>query len=793
MANVSDKSILTAAGKALLAQLNAEEKALVIDKMIFANVPNRPEYPQPDDVVPTDNVVHQAAVEQRGRLSEDSVIYSTTLASNEGPFEFNWTGAYCSEYGVLVTIDHHSLTPKTVDEPGVSGNTLVRSVVLEYKDIAEITNITVDASTWQYNANPRMKKMDDDVAQANIDQNGKDWFIEDGFLVTPQASAFSIKAGAGYVSGNRVALEFDRSIQVPNKPSFIYIDAHREGTPTGEQVTLFNFVVSAEEKDDYIDYSTGKDVKHFVCKIAQVLGDGSVSDLRPEGDSAGKSWVKDNFRVKRGEKIYADEFIESSDAMTVEEQLFLQNCGCTVLWPDLNIGSPFTVDLADNTFWEAINHGKTTIYAIHNGYVFHTQNNTQPSGIAGIDLDGKLIAKSIAQFTNCTGKVSAINSKAKNIDPDGVDNYVGGWIFLNCPDVEYDGLSAENIKQNNPETHGQYQSLSLNNVTKVKGGSFYGENVDKLFHCAGYVGGVIDYLGYKNILDNVVYAMGKPNGLTIKTIFGDGCQEGIVYNTDGPDCQMTIETAVLRNMTSKVMTLRSGSGLKVGLLDAKGARTGISDAGFEGVNGVTIDTAILDTIYEERAVNLSKTSGEIKTLITKKVDATLYSEVVRLGGLADFNINSWKDSLGSAFTACRLQKFTTGKCRIGSVDTDKTPVVYQADKDFGGKAYIGMINGMNTDGAGQSPLTIIGGNIYISQNFHKVNTDGGVAVDDLHQINGAPIIGARLTLTTVNNQRDVIVKHGTGNIKLRDAADKRLNSIYDAISFIWRGDYWCEV
>ncbi|MGF1702967.1 phage tail protein [Photobacterium makurazakiensis] len=280
MANVTDKSILTAAGKALLAQLNAEEKALVIDKMIFANVPNRPEYPQPDDVVPSNDVVYEAAVEQRGRLSVDSVIYSTTLTSQEGPFEFNWTGAYCSEYGVLVTIDHHALTPKTADEPGVAGNTLVRSVVLEYKDIAEITNITVDASTWQYNATPRMKKMDDDVAQANIDQNGKDWFIEDGFLVTPQASAFNIKAGASYVSGNRVMLEFDRNVQVPNKPSFIYVDAHREGTPTGEQVTLFDFVVTAEEKDDYTDVNG---VKHFVCKIAQVFADGSVSDLRVKG------------------------------------------------------------------------------------------------------------------------------------------------------------------------------------------------------------------------------------------------------------------------------------------------------------------------------------------------------------------------------------------------------------------------------------------------------------------------------------------------------------------------------
>ncbi|HGS5146220.1 TPA: phage tail protein [Vibrio parahaemolyticus] len=299
MANTTDKSILTAAGKALLAQLNAEEKPLIIDKMMFANVPNRPEFPQPDDVVPTDDIVHQEQVEQRGRLSADSVIYSTTLTSDVGPFEFNWTGAYCSEYGVLVTIDHHALTPKTADEPGVAGNTLVRSVVLEYKDIAEITNITVDASSWQYNATDRMKKMDSDVAQSIIDQNGKDWFIEYGFLVTPSGSAYNIKAGAGYVSGNRVSMEFDRSVQVPNKPSFIYIDAHREGTPTGEQVTLFDFVITAEEKDDYIDSSTGKDISHFVCKIAEVLADGSVSDLRPEAQGADKAWVTKT-RAKSG-------------------------------------------------------------------------------------------------------------------------------------------------------------------------------------------------------------------------------------------------------------------------------------------------------------------------------------------------------------------------------------------------------------------------------------------------------------------------------------------------------------
>lgn len=293
MANNTDKSILTTAGKALLAQLNAEEKALVIDKMIFANVPNQQDYPQPDDVVPTNHVVHQEQVEQRGRLSPDSVIYTSTMTSEIGPFDFNWTGSYCSEYGVLVTIEHHALTPKVPEEPGVAGNTLVRSVVLEYKNIAEITNISIDASTWQYNASKRLEKMDNDVALSIVDQNGKDWFIDEGFLVTRSNSSYRIQAGTGYVSGNRVAMEFDRDVQVPNKPSFIYIDAHREGTPTGEQVTIFSFIVTSSELDDYVDNSTGKSIPHHVAKIARVMLDESVVDLRKDRSSAEKSWVVD--------------------------------------------------------------------------------------------------------------------------------------------------------------------------------------------------------------------------------------------------------------------------------------------------------------------------------------------------------------------------------------------------------------------------------------------------------------------------------------------------------------------
>ncbi|UXI00423.1 phage tail protein [Photobacterium sp. TY1-4] len=294
MANTTETKILTTAGRNFLAQVNAEESPFKVDKLIFANIPNRADFPQPEDGVPTEYVVFEKAVERRGRLGPNVVIYSTTLTSAEGPFEFNWTGAYNEEHDVLLAIDHHTLTPKNENRPGIAGNTLVRSMSLEYKDIAEITNITVDASTWQYDSTQRLAKMDNDAAQAIIDQNGKDWFIADGFLVTPQSGSFKIQAGAGYVSGNRVSMEYNSSIQVLEKPAYIYLDAWREGTPTGQWETKYNFVVSADELDDYQDTATTPATPHFVCKIAQVMGDGSVSDLRPEGESASRDWVVKN-------------------------------------------------------------------------------------------------------------------------------------------------------------------------------------------------------------------------------------------------------------------------------------------------------------------------------------------------------------------------------------------------------------------------------------------------------------------------------------------------------------------
>lgn len=82
-------------------------------------------------------------------------------------------------------------------------------------------------------------------------------------------------------------------------------------------------------------------------------------------------------------------------------------------------------------------------------------------------------------------------------------------------------------------------------------------------------------------------------------------------------------------------------------------------------------------------------------------------------------------------------------------------------------------------GAG-ADLTIASGVITVTHSLHRVDTEGAAATDDLVTINGAGI-RQRLILETVSSTRDVVVKHGTGNIFLNGAADFTLSHVRDKL------------
>ncbi|MEL4243339.1 phage tail protein [Shewanella xiamenensis] len=274
--------VITLAGERLFALKAQNNQQLDIDTFIFAYVPGQDSTAPIDrneDLPPVNQRVHQQIVQQYGMLNDNAVVYSSVLDSLTGPFQFNWVGLYSAVNQTLVAIQHIPTVVKTVTEPGASGNILNRNFVIEYSGIAELTGITVDPATWQYDFNARLNGMDELTRQLAADMNGKDWFIGDGFKVVPRSTlnTFKVTAGAGYVSGLRVELAADHILTLSSYQQFVYVDAWFDGTSESIWKGHVAFTVTNTEMDDYIDVN-GRN--HYVFKLARITAADVVEDLR---------------------------------------------------------------------------------------------------------------------------------------------------------------------------------------------------------------------------------------------------------------------------------------------------------------------------------------------------------------------------------------------------------------------------------------------------------------------------------------------------------------------------------
>ncbi|EOV8092617.1 hypothetical protein ACOKWN_002325 [Vibrio parahaemolyticus] len=521
----------------------------------------------------------------------------------------------------------------------------------------------------------------------------------------------------------------------------------------------------------------------------------SINDFEVAFESGFKSkLLQDDY------EIHADKYIKDYFNPTDSELDFLMSCGCTVLWRDAHgslarIFTTKTINLQGNTIWKAIKEWTVTFVANHSDYVFHTQNNMGFTGTIGISFDGNFLAESIVQYTNCN-RVIAKHGEAKNIQTENVENYRGAWIFLNVESLDYDDLDAKNIEQN-PQPgspHGQHHSYSFNNVKKLKGGVCKADNVDKLFHITGLCSGDAGMFIGTNLNDNGSYIMGTPQGVSASFIL-DGFQEALVYNPSSDEASFTVPYINAKNGTSRLLALRSGAGLRIGKFIGVNARNGISDKSYAGTKDVQIDDFHCENILEERGLDLENSDVTIGRFKGKNITSMQYGEVGRVGANAKFKCDKYETEGGTAATALRIQHLDLGRVLINTVETDcLNKVVYEADKDFGGKSFIGRINGFLIQGGAPSTLTVSNNAITISQSSHRIDPEevGDVVVGELHTIDGAPSIDTIVTLQTRNNTRDVIIKHGVGNIHLPNGQDIKLNSTNDTIQLKWNGKYWSK-
>ncbi len=145
-------SIVTAAGAALIASCLADEEILVIDKMIFADVPGlNPEIMPPSNTVlpPSGQIMLQSNIAQAGLIGSNTVVYSVNLGAAIGPFYINWIGLYSSAHSTLVAVCYVPRHYKFATDGFRTGNTLYKNFALQVNNVAELTGITINAATWQ--------------------------------------------------------------------------------------------------------------------------------------------------------------------------------------------------------------------------------------------------------------------------------------------------------------------------------------------------------------------------------------------------------------------------------------------------------------------------------------------------------------------------------------------------------------------------------------------------------------------------------------------------------------------
>ncbi|MDH0177445.1 phage tail protein [Aeromonas dhakensis] len=274
---------------------------VVLDEFVLANVPGL----DPDAAInpdsglpPAGQIVHRHAVDQRGRINNDAVAYTIVMDTTVGDFSFNAMYLINKATGVVGMIVHKGLETKlkTNEATGQTGNSLVKSMLMEYDRAVEATATHVDASTWQIDYAARLRGMDDDLRLQALQFFGPATFYGDGFKLLNESGVYKIQPGVAYVGGLRAELNEIKKVTPGAKPVGLWLDIYRAGSLLDAWVNHFTLSLSVPELTDYLD-SNGH--QHHVAKVAIVNADGSVTDVRRKrtieltGDVTGKGILED--------------------------------------------------------------------------------------------------------------------------------------------------------------------------------------------------------------------------------------------------------------------------------------------------------------------------------------------------------------------------------------------------------------------------------------------------------------------------------------------------------------------
>ena len=310
-------------------QCLVDETPIELDEFVLAYVPGLdPDTPiDPASGLPLpEQIVHRHPVDQRGRINNDAVAYSIVMDTTVGDFTFNTMYLINSAQNLVGMIVHKGDETKLKTDPanGQTGNSLVKSMLMEYDRAAEASETVIDASTWQIDYAARLRGMDDDLRLQALQCFGPATFYSDGFKLVNDGGLYKVQPGVAYVGGLRAQLDDILQVTPSAKPVGLWLDIYRAGSLLDAWVNHFTLTLSTP---DLVDYTDGNGYRHFVAKLAVVNADESVTDTRPKrmitltGDVDGQAAIEGASGVSIEVSVKDDSHYHTVDTLDGLEDL----------------------------------------------------------------------------------------------------------------------------------------------------------------------------------------------------------------------------------------------------------------------------------------------------------------------------------------------------------------------------------------------------------------------------------------------------------------------------------------
>ncbi|WP_112082607.1 phage tail-collar fiber domain-containing protein [Haemophilus influenzae] len=271
-------SLITPQFERYVAEQTIARGTVQFDEFIFANIPglNENNLAQHLTIPTSAQIVHRQAVSQSGVINENAVVYSVTIGTEVGDFDFNFIGLINRSKNLLAVAVQTDTVKKIRNKNAVQGNSITRNMLLEFSGAKALTGINVNANTWQIDFTVRLHGLDEKIRLTNRDLYGRAVFFDDSFLVKRKTgNQFTIQPGTAYVEGIRMDLGAEHHLTANSLPCSIYADVVHHCTVTGEYQTEIKYLTKS--KADYVDTANRQ---HYVQILADIDSQGNVTDRR---------------------------------------------------------------------------------------------------------------------------------------------------------------------------------------------------------------------------------------------------------------------------------------------------------------------------------------------------------------------------------------------------------------------------------------------------------------------------------------------------------------------------------